>query len=191
MPYLSSLKDGDDSIAVFAQYPQVYAPFVKFAENVFRERSSLPERERQIIYAYVSKLNGCEYCFGGHNALAESYGAPADLVEQLVSDIDRAPVDDSLRALVRYAKKLTRTPHRINDRDARSVLAAGWDEDALHMLVLVCAMANFMNRLADGVGLVADPDTYEQRVRNAREVGYSAIFERMVAARSHATGGSE
>ena len=43
--------------------------------------------------------------------------------------------------------------------DAASVYEAGWSDDALYTTVLVTALFNFYNRLADGVGL-ALPEGY-------------------------------
>ena len=181
MPYLRSLKERDGSLDVFVQFPDLYSPFVQFAESVFWGPSPISEKDRQIIYAYVSKLNRCDYCYGGHNALAKSYGAEDGLVDRILADVDAAPVDAPLRALLKYARKLTLTPHEIAAGDAKGVLDAGWSDDALHSLVVVCCMANFMNRLADGVGLVAHAETLEARVRNARELGYRKVFESKLA----------
>jgi hypothetical protein len=49
------------------------------------------------------------------------------------------------------------------------VYAAGWDEQALHDAVSVCALLNFMNRLVEGLGITATPDYY--RTSSQRLVG--------------------
>lgn len=181
MPYLSGLSERDGTLDVFVQFAELYSPFVGFAEQVFWGPSPVSEKDRQIVYAYVSRLNGCEYCYGGHNALAKSYGAAEGLVDRIVEGLDSAPVDAPLRALLAYARKLTLTPSVVTAQDARAVLEAGWNDEALHSLVVVCCLANFMNRLADGVGLVAQPGNFDARVRNARELGYRKVFESKLA----------
>lgn len=186
MPYIGGLTERDGTLDVFARFADLYSPFVDFAERVFWGPSPIGEKDRQIVYAYVSRVNGCDYCYGGHNALAQSYGAAVDLVDRCVQDLEGAPIDAPLRALLVYAKKLTLTPSAVNAEDARTLLAAGWSDEALHFLVVVCALANFQNRLADGIGLVVQPGNFAARVKNARELGYRKAFEAKVAQRRNA-----
>lgn len=180
MPYLPFLRDDDSTVAIMASYPDLYRSFIGFAENVFKGDLPLSPLERQIIFAYVSGLNDCDYCRGGHNAIIIDMGAAADLIDNLLEDLDKADVDDRLRALLHYARKLTLSPAKIDHADANAVYEAGCDGDSLHATVAVCAMANFMNRLADGCGIVARPENFANRVNNAKKVGYVALFESKV-----------
>ncbi len=67
-----------------------------------------------------------------------------------------------MKPILSYARKLTLNPARITAADAASVYDAGWNNDALYSTVLVAALFNFYNRLADGVGL-ALPEGYRAR----------------------------
>jgi len=67
------------------------------------------------------------------------------LFEKLIEDIDTAPVDDKLKPVLHYVRKLTLTPARMVQADA--------DEHALHDAVAVYATINFMNRLVLGHGV--------------------------------------
>jgi hypothetical protein len=87
------------------------------------------------------------------------------LFNVLLSDIDLAPVEDHIKPILRYARKLTLSPARITEADAAAVYEAGWGDDALYSTVLVTALFNFYNRLVDGVGL-ALPDGYVPRRQN-------------------------
>ena len=73
------------------------------------------------------------------------------MIRQLVdeNDIDGAPIAEKLKPLLHYVEKLNRLPSRLTQADADRVFAAGWDEQALHDAVSVCALFNFMNRLVD------------------------------------------
>ena len=59
-------------------------------------------------------------------------------------------------ALFRFADKLTRRPSAVERADSDAVFEAGWDEAALIETVLTVAWANFVNRVAFGLGLFAD-----------------------------------
>ena len=74
--------------------------------------------------------------------------------------------------LLRYVGKLTSNPSKITPADAEAVLAAGWDERALHDAVAVCALFNMMNRLVDGLG---SPQAHSTSRR--RRIACTATFQ--------------
>ena len=154
---------------VFKTFPGGAAPLLEFHDIVLRKPSPLSVAQRELIAALVSGLNGCDFCFGAHSIIAESFGINSDLFAQLLNDIDSADVEDDLRPLLAYVKKLTLTPSRMTDADAQRVFDAGWSELALHDAVTVCALFNFMNRIVDGHGVVTnDAIQRGQRQRAAK-----------------------
>lgn len=173
MPYLSHLSEEATAFDVLLAYPKMYEPFADFIQEVLRGDGKLAIVDRELIFAYVSRLNACEYCFGGHSNTAYAFGIEDGVFDALMDDIDTAPVDAGLKPLLHYVTKLTRTPARMTRADADAVFEAGWDDEALHSAVALCAMANFMNRLVDGCGLVADPARFEERGREMAEHGYA------------------
>ncbi|HEX3591573.1 MAG TPA: peroxidase-related enzyme [Pseudonocardiaceae bacterium] len=175
MSYLSSLPDNAMLLDVFRAFPETSRPLLDYHELVMRGPSPFTAAEREVIAAYVSGVNACTYCHGVHTATAEACGVPAGLVPSAVADLDAAPVDDKLRAVLRYVGKLTRTPAAITGQDADDVLAAGWDQQALHHAVLVCALFNFMNRLVNGLGIQGDDDYFRASGERLVEVGYSGL----------------
>ena len=54
-----------------------------------------------------------------------------------------------------YVRKLNDTPGQMVQKDADAIYEAGWEEDALMEAVGICALFNFMNRIADGAGVIA------------------------------------
>jgi alkylhydroperoxidase family enzyme len=100
---------------------------------------------------------------------------PAGLLEAAVADLDSAPVSDKLKPVLAYVGKLTRTPSRMTEADAEAVFAAGWDENALHDAVLVCALFNFMNRMVEGIGIKADAAYTTESGERLAEVGYAGL----------------
>jgi len=83
-----------------------------------------------------------------------------ELNRQLVGDLAGAPVDERMRPVLAFARKLTQTPSRMTQADADAVLAAGWDERAFYGIVRVTALFNFMNRFVEGLGLDAIPEHF-------------------------------
>ena len=94
------------------------------------------------------------------------------MLAQLLDDLDGAPVDDRMKPILAYVRKLTLTPSRMTPTDAAAVFAAGWDEKALHDAVSVCALFNFMNRYVEGLGITAGPDYFKEVAARLHDHGY-------------------
>ncbi len=62
------------------------------------------------------------------------------------------------RALCDYAVKLTRFPGRTDGKDLSSLRAEGFDDGALTIAVQVIGYFNYINRVADGLGV--DPELW-------------------------------
>ena len=126
MAHLRNLPANAAVFDVFAAYPDLFGPIADFSQAAFRGEGPLPPRDRELIFSYVSQLNACEYCFGGHSETTVLLGASREVFDKLKIDIDAAPVDAKLKPLLRYAKKLTETPARMTPADAEACYAAGW-----------------------------------------------------------------
>ena len=75
------------------------------------------------------------------------------LVTQLKEDYAAARLDPIDRAIVDYAVKLTRTPAQITQADVQALREAGLSDRAILDVAQVTAYFNFVNRLADGLGV--------------------------------------
>ncbi|GAA4549770.1 carboxymuconolactone decarboxylase family protein [Amycolatopsis samaneae] len=175
MSYLKSLPTDTTLLDVFRAYPASARPLLDFHELIMRAPSEFSAGERELIAAYVSGVNGCDYCHGVHTVTAEAFGVPEGLLTAALTDLDSAPVDERLKPVLAYVGKLTRTPARITDADAEAVFAAGWNERALHDAVLVCALFNFMNRMVEGLGIEADAAYAKTSGVRLRDGGYSGL----------------
>lgn len=177
MTYLPSLPDDAKLLDVFRAHPETARPLLALHEVLMRGPSPLTVAERELVAAYVSGLNACGYCYGVHRATAEQFGVDENLLEQLLADLDAAPVEDRLRAVLRYVGTLTREPSRLTPADARSVYEAGWDEQALHDAVAVAALFNLMNRMVEGLGVTAGSDYFPVSARRLADGGYTGLTE--------------
>ncbi len=64
-----------------------------------------------------------------------------------------APVPARERALLRYAARLTQEPASVTRADLDALHAEGWDDRAILDLNQVVAYFNYVNRIADGLGV--------------------------------------
>ena len=177
MPFFPSMPEDATTKDVFTAHPEIYSHWVRVSEAILRGPSQLTPAQRELIGAYVSSLNACQYCYGGHRAAAELHGVAPETIDGVVADIASAPIESNLRPILAYVRKLTLTPARMAPADADAVFAAGWDEAALHSAIAVCCLFSFMNRLVDGHGIKADATLFADRGRRHVEMGYVAQYE--------------
>lgn len=71
-------------------------------------------------------------------------------------DWRQAGLDEPTKALLEYGEKLTCSPSQVRGDDVRRLRAAGWNDRAVHDAVQVVAYFNYINRVADGLGV--DPE---------------------------------
>ena len=79
-----------------------------------------------------------------------------DLPERLVRDWRSAQAGERLHAMLTYAEKLTRAPGAVARADLAPLAEAGLDDEAILHLCEVVAYFNFVNRMAEGLGVELD-----------------------------------
>jgi alkylhydroperoxidase family enzyme len=70
----------------------------------------------------------------------------------VLEDPESAPIDDRLRATLRFLRKMTLAPDALTRADARAVLDAGVSAAALAEAIHVAYLFNIYDRLADAMG---------------------------------------
>lgn len=179
MSFLKSLPADAVLLNVFKSFPATTRPLIEYHEVLLRGPSPLSVAERELIAGYVSGLNACNYCHGVHEATAREFGIAQGLMVQLIEDIDMAPIDEKMKPILRYVRKLTLSPSKMTQADADAIFAAGWSDQALHDAVSTCALFNFMNRLVEGLGIKAAPEYFSLSAKRLHEGGYSGLLQRL------------
>jgi uncharacterized peroxidase-related enzyme len=84
-------------------------------------------------------------------ALTRESGNPA--LAEAVASLNLEQLSERLRALARYAIKLTRAPHEMVESDLAPLRACGLADRDIVDLNRVVAYFNYVNRVADGLGV--------------------------------------
>jgi uncharacterized peroxidase-related enzyme len=77
----------------------------------------------------------------------------AGLVRALATDYRSAPLSERDRAMLDYAVKLTREPRAVTAADVGTLRSVGFDDTAVLDVCQVVSYYNYVNRLADGLGV--------------------------------------
>ncbi len=80
------------------------------------------------------------------------------MVEAIKSDYRTAELDDATRAVLDFVVKLTRTPGDMKPSDLDALRQHGLSDLAIHDIVQVTAYFNYINRIADGLGVDLEPE---------------------------------
>lgn len=179
MTFFRSLSDAAGVVDVLGLNPVAGRALIELHMAALRNESQLSVAQKELIAAYVSGLNSCQYCFGVHSQTAAAFGVDESVLHALMCEVDSAPVSESLKPILRYARKLTQEPAKMIPSDADAVFAAGWSEAAFHDAILTIALFNFMNRLVEGHGIKGDATVYEARGKALKDAGYAPLSARI------------
>lgn len=173
MALFPSLPEAPHLADVYRAFPEHVKPLLDYHDLLLRGESPLSVAERELIAAYVSGLNACNFCFGAHKIYAKVFGVDEAVFDALIDDVDAAAVDAKLKPLLKYVAKLKNLPPHLTDADAQAVYDAGWSERALFDAIQVAALFNYMNRIIEGTGVTFDyaanpPSEEELEARKTR-----------------------
>jgi uncharacterized peroxidase-related enzyme len=104
--------------------------------------------DRELMAAFVSKVNDCPFCVAAHTATSSMWYRDDAKVAAALADLDTAPIEKPLRATLRMLGKLTRE-HSIDANDIRDVLAEGVSPRQIEDALAVCLAFNITDRLAN------------------------------------------
>jgi uncharacterized peroxidase-related enzyme len=177
MPFRKSIPDNAHPGLLLKPHPESGELLVRLTQLLMRGPASIKPSHRELIAAYTSAVNACEYCYGTHAATAEALGVNDRWLTRLIDNIATAPVDAKLKPILRFVRKLTRSPALVRQDDVTAIFVEGWDEDAFYHVVSICALFNYYNRLVEGYGVKSSPD-YRKRVgQRLAEQGYANELE--------------
>jgi uncharacterized peroxidase-related enzyme len=144
----------------------------ELTHEAMRGPSAWSVGDRELMAAFVSKLNECEYCMKAHTAVAAKAYKDEERVSAVLADLETAPIEEPLRATLRMLRRLSRE-QRANVDDMRALLAAGVSRGQIEDALAVAFAFNIMNRLADAFGFsVPGPKGFEAGAKYLLARGY-------------------
>jgi uncharacterized peroxidase-related enzyme len=157
------------------------APMKLLVHEAMRGPSAWSVGDRELMAAFVSKVNECEFCTKAHAAVAERAYRDGAKVSAVLSNLETASIEEPLPATLRMLGKLT-CEHAVDADEMRAVLAAGASREQIEDGLAVCFAFNTINRLADAFGFfVPGPKAFEAGPKFLLARGYrraSALRDR-------------
>jgi len=153
--------------------PAFYGSRAKdFTHEAMRGPSAWSVADRELMAAFVSKVNQCAFCIGAHSATAGQAYQDSAKVQTVLADLDSAPIEEGLRETLRMLGKLTREG-KVSAEDMRQVMSAGISRQQVEDALAVCAAFNTTDRLADAFGFeLLSPEDFEAGAKYLLKRGY-------------------
>jgi uncharacterized peroxidase-related enzyme len=155
--------------------PETAKPLNELAEVLLRGDHSLTRGERELIAAYVSWLNECQFCQRSHSTFAAfQLEGSWEAVDAVKRDVETAPISDKLKALLAVAAKVQRDGRSVTGEDVAAARAQGATDTEIHDTVLIAAAFCMYNRYVDGLATWAPDDQaiYDASAASIVEHGY-------------------
>lgn len=142
-----------DIRGVMAGEPLTVEGFAWFyPENNYACRS-IDRRLAEMIATVASVANGSGFGGPAHARQLEKVTGDAAFARTILQDYTRAGLSEKERALLDYARKLSKTPGEMTRADLDRLRAIGWTDPQIVATVHVTAFFAYMNRVAEAFGL--------------------------------------
>lgn len=124
--------------------------------------NSLPTWFQEVIASYVSMLNACDYSLANHWKNAEYLIGNRQRSSRIEAALRADRPEDAFSGaeleLLRYARKLTLTPGRMEKADVERLQALGVDDGEILEANQIIGYFNYVNRLLNGLGVTTEGD---------------------------------
>ena len=158
--------------------------YVMFLEKLLYEKTILPTHIKEMIFAYISSLNGCIYCKNIHAEIAK------ELIEEIkisspLEDISMSSIEDEYKAVLKFSYKVNEDLDSINQNDVDEILENGFPENVISEVIAICSAAQYMNTTVKAHNIPALNDNMNAAsVKMMIQKGYQGLAEYMIDRRN-------
>src|ERR1700741_2760123 len=106
MSWLKSLPANSRLHNVFQAFPETARPLIAYHEALLRGPSPFSAGERELIAAYVSGLNSCDFCHDIHAQTPRRSRIDTQTLHALLNKPNSAAVDARMSPLLYFVRQL-------------------------------------------------------------------------------------
>jgi uncharacterized peroxidase-related enzyme len=108
-------------------------------------KTSLSNKEKEVVNLIVSQVNGCSYCLSAHTVISKMNGFTEEQILELRQGYFSS--DEKLDALVKVTKEITLNKEKVNDTTLEAFFNTGYSKGTLVDVILAVADKVVMNYL--------------------------------------------
>ncbi len=132
--------------AYYGKHETALNDFLAFSSR----KSTLSNKEQEVVNLAVSEYNGCTYCQSAHTAIAGMNGFTPEQILELRGGV--AGFDAKLDALARFSQAIVANKGRVSAEAKEAFFSAGYSEADLIDVVLTIGaktISNYIHNIAD------------------------------------------
>ena len=155
-----SRRDIANIVRISGVTPKALEGHIALYRGVMAGKNGLTPQQREMIAVVVSGINQCHYCIEHHWTALRCHGdmldncpVDDDLKERLVTDWRTANLSDTDKLILGYAETITREAHTIDQAYVDHLKRSGLSDQTIHDAAQVTAYFNYVNRIADALGV--------------------------------------
>lgn len=115
--------------------------------------SPLSSGDRELIAAYVSHLNKCEFCCKSHSAAASEHFQDGGIsISCALHDPNLTAISPKMKSLLSLAAKVQKSGKQVTQQDVDQAKIEGANDEEIHDSILIAAAFCMFNRYVDGLG---------------------------------------
>ena len=161
MPWIDEIPSGEEGLPAIFQAislsPTALEQVKQLNETLAFGSSALSRVQEEAIATVVSAANRCRYGALTHGGFLRLHSGDDQLASTLLADYSRSELAEGDQAMLEFAVKLTQEPAAVHRDDVESLRDAGFNDEEILSIVLITGLVNFMNRLAQGLGVEVPP----------------------------------
>jgi len=175
MPFIQINNEFPGIEGLLINKPSIGKAICGLVQQALRGSSSLSAEEREVIAAYTSSLNECDYCQDIHSEIASVLLKDnGNTMACVIKTIQEAPLSPKMKALLGIAAKVQQGGMNVTQQDIENARSFGANDNDIHDTVLVASMFCFINRYVDGLHTerFAAKEDYKAPAKQLARFGY-------------------
>ena len=170
---------------VFLDNWNYQSQYVLFLEKLMYQETILPSYIKEMIFAYVSELNGCTYCKNIHKEIAKKLIVDMEENSSL-QNISLSSIQEEFKSVLTFSHKVNEDIDSITQDDVDRILSNGFPENVISEIIAICSAAQYMNTTVRAHKIPALNETMNSAsVRMMIQKGYQGLAEYMIEKRKN------
>ncbi|MBD3232706.1 MAG: peroxidase-related enzyme [candidate division Zixibacteria bacterium] len=145
-------------LKVHSLNPKALKAHLELYLSIMFTDSSISREDCEMIATVVSIANKCEYCKNHHAAALLHYWNDRERLDRFTNDFNSVSLSENKRKMLDYSLKLTSDPSSVEEKDIEELRTHGFSDKDILNINLIVSYFNFVNRIAEGLGVEYDPD---------------------------------
>lgn len=174
--YINLNNDQPGIVGLFGQDPETAKYMSMLAQHLLKGEHELPIWFRELIAAYVSKTNNCNFCYNSHKQIAFASALSVDEVN-IIKDVleynSSCNLSPKQYYLLVIAGAVTNDVQGVSKEMIEDATKEGATEAEILRTVQIAAAFNMYNRYVDGLGTIpGTAEYYAEAGAQIAENGY-------------------